>query len=537
MKNTPNNEESISFYNNILKNPVYWIGIGFIALLSYLFDMVNRTVGMDDLARPFYLGREGAAISDHRWGMTIIGNLLSSSEFTPFIDKFLSIIFLILSAVIFSRILFIYFKNINAKHLLLIITLFSCIYISYPLVNEIWNFSTTNLCVHVNALIVSFCILRLHRSIKLLSYDTIIASLLLSVAVSSYESSAFLYVTVVAAVLLLDCIFFKNRNWFSNGFRFAIPLIIAVILKYIISFCLIRIMDLPKVQLAASGITWQTGGNLLRQIKNVFLDTFINYFLKGLIYLPITIFLISLAALAVTVICQSIKQKNLHIVILFLLLFLSLFFQTIIQGQAMLYRNAQMFPFFCAYSIALSLYFLSSINKRTILLTAFIFSGFICYRQGVFLNRTLALNNQRSDNEAAIAYIIGSKIKEIDPQKPVYIAGGVDLGKYINRQKRPDSSTPGGYLYRKIAIHFNWDYENTVLYESNINSVINWNRGVFVIPHKMSEYFSYYGIDANIQEYSSWREHNSYAKEAYDNGLRPLEARDMGDHILVFLGP
>ena len=60
---------------------------------------------------------------------------------------------------------------------------------------------------------------------------------------------------------------------------------------------------------------------------------------------------------------------------------------------------------------------------------------------------------------------------------------------------------------------------------------------MFVIPHKMSEYFSYYGIDANIQEYSSWREHNSYAKEAYDNGLRPLEARDMGDHILVFLGP
>ena len=537
MTDVSKGEESISFSNIILKSPIYWLGICFISLLSYLFDMVNRTIGIDDLARPFYLEKEGVAISDNRWGMTLIGNLLSSREFTPFIDKFLSVTFLIISAVFFSKILFFYLKNTKTKYLILMITLFSCIYISYPLVNEIWNFNATNLCVHVNALIISFCLLRLHRETKLFSTEVIISSLLLSVAVSSYESSAFFYVTAVCAILLLDNLFFQKKNWFTNGIRYAIPLIIAIVLKFAVSFCLNHILDVSKVQLAGSGINWRLGENIPGQIKNILHITFIDYFMKGLIYLPITIFLISSVSLLLAVITQSIKQKNFRVLFLFLMLFLSLFLQTIIQGYSMPYRCAQMFPFFCAFSITISLYFLSMSDKPTLFLIAFIFSGFICFRQAVFLNKTFSLNNQRSENEAAIAYIIGSKIKEIDSQKPVYITGGVSLGAYIDRQKRPDSSTIGGYVFRKIAIHFGWDYDNIVLYDSNINSVINWNTRAFLIPHRMSTYFSYYGIDANIQEYANWHEHNIYAKEAYDYGLKPFDVRDLGDHILVFLGP
>ena len=526
-----------NFYIDVLRKPIYWIFVLFTTSLSYLFDLLNRTVGPDDLARPFYIGEEKGAISDYRWGMVLLGNLLSSSEFTPFIDKFLSITSLIISAVLFSFILFNYIRNRNTKYTLPLCTIFSCSFISYPLINEIWIFSTSNLFVNLNFVIVAICILLLQRREKILSSLTFLCSLLLSIAVSSYESSAFLYVTVVFCILLMDCIIFNKKNWFTKGLRFAIPVVIAVILRFVISKFLIYIMDLPKVQLAASDITWRFDGNLTGQIQHIIFTTFIDYFIKGLIYLPIAVFVISLTSSFICVIILTIKRKKFIYLFLFILLFFSLFLQTIIQGQTMMYRTAQTLSFFCPFSLSLCIYAITFLNKKYIYSTSVIFVSFLIYRQSVFLNKTLALNNQRSDNEAAIAYNIGNRLKQIDISKPTYIVGEIELGDYINRQKRPNEATLGGYIYRKIAIHFGWNYDNTIIYGSSINSIINWNRGVFIIKDKMKEYFSYYGIDANIQDFTSWREHNTYVAEAADLGMRPMEIRDLGDHILVYLGP
>ena len=99
-------EEWKAFYNDILRKPVYWLCIAFITLLSYLFDLTNRTVGIDDLARAKYIKDEHLMFAATRWGITLWTRLLTNSKFVPFIDKYLAIIFFLLSAVLFSRIFF-----------------------------------------------------------------------------------------------------------------------------------------------------------------------------------------------------------------------------------------------------------------------------------------------------------------------------------------------------------------------------------------------------------------------------------------------
>ena len=522
-----------TFYIDILRKPFYWICIAFVVILSYLFDLVNRTIGIDDLARPWYYRDDNTMLAGTRWGKNVWVMLLTDVEYAPFIDKFMSIIFLIISAVLFVKIIYPYIRT--SKYKLLLCALFSCLYISYPLVNEIWNYNDANIIYTGNAMAAAICLELLYAENKIFSRKTLVCSLLLSIVLSSYESTAFMYVSAVISILLLDLVTFGKKNWFYRGIIFAIPLIFAFLLRYIIGFSIIHVMGLSYRRAGNTAIRWDFGGNILDQIKVLLRNIFFSYFFNGLIYYPIFVFLISLFAISTCMFVLAYRRRCFLIILLYGFLILSIFFQSIIQGLVMPYRTAQVLQFFCPLSLAMSLYFLSCLNRKTLMTSLFIMAAYICYRQGVFMNRTLALNNQRSNNEAAIVYEIGMKIKRIDEAKPVYIVGWVDLGENIDRQNRPDQHTLGGYLYRKIAIHYNLPYEGVKIYDSDVNSVINWNLSAFTIKDIMDEYFSYFGFDFDIKHFTTWKEHNFYAKEVSENGLNPYDVRDMGDHILVYI--
>lgn len=151
-----------SFRKNILVKPVYWISIGFITCLSFLFDLTNRTVSIDDLARPYYGSDGKAMLASTRWGIQVWNDILSFTEFTPFIDKYIAIVFFVLAAILFSRLFYIYFQN--NQYTLALCTIFSCLYISYPLINEIWNYNGANAVLGGNAILVSVSMLILYNS-------------------------------------------------------------------------------------------------------------------------------------------------------------------------------------------------------------------------------------------------------------------------------------------------------------------------------------------------------------------------------------
>ena len=521
-----------SFKEDILKKPLYWTAIGFTVCLSFFFDLANRTLSVDDLSRPYYIGENKTMIASTRWGMQVWNDIFASNEYVPFADKFMGVIFLILGGIIFSRLFYIYFKNCHYK--LVLCTLFSCLYISFPLINEIWSYNGANMMVTGNAMIVAISIFLLYDCNKLFSMKTMICSAIMTLVVSSYESGAFMYVTVVISVILLDYIIFNKKDWLYKGIIYAIPLLLAVFLRYLIGFSLIRILDLPYRKTGAVDIVWNME-NLRDTLTALLNNTIMFYFIRGLIYLPISVFVLSFIFGSVCILIIAIQQKSFTIALLWFFLILSLFFQSYIQGYVMPYRTAQTIHYFSAFSLMMVAFAISRTKKRVLTNTVLIFFSFVCYRQSFFLNKTLALNNQRSDYEAAIIREIGFRLKTFYDEKPIMFVGNVDLGENINHQKHPVKSTIGGYIYRKLAIHFNWGYDGTILYDTNINSVLNWNIDAFRSQRMMAETFSYYGFDIEVVNFESWHAHLARFYESIEKKgpFQPWEIRDMGNYIIV----
>ena len=522
----------LDFNNNIIKKPVYWLCVMFMVTLSYFFDLANRTVSIDDLSRTLYIGDGNRMIMGTRWGKTLWLRLLTNCEYTPFIDKFLGIIFFLASAVLFSRTLYIYFFDNRYK--LTLITLFSCFYVSYPLINEIWNYNDSNVVLAANSVVVAWALLYLRDGERIFDKKTWISSVLLSIVASSYESSVFLYISAVLSIVLMDYILFGKKNWLLNGLRYAVPLVLAVALRFLIGFGLIKIMGLKYQSNGATEIAWGSEGSFFSQFVSMLRNTLDFYGLRCLIYFPITVFVIAALLGLITMIVFAVKRKSAVICLIGVLLYISLFFQSLLQGTMMPYRTAQTLQYFCAFSFTMFLYLLTFTKRRANLTVCLILLSYLCYRQGVFMNRALALNNQRSDNEAAIARDIGSRLKSMyDNGKTVIFVGNLDIGEYINAQMRQNNDTIGGFLYHKIAAHLGWAPDIRKVYQTNINSVMIWSEYAHNGQRLMGQYFSYLGYDIKVLNNNDIYK---YWLIAIQEEMKPLEIRDMGEYILVFLG-
>ena len=524
-----------SFRKDILSKPFYWVCIAFISCLSYLFDITNRTVSVDNLAKPIYLGKEKALVSGTRWGSQLWHDLLCiTADYTPFHNKFLAVVLLIIAAVLFSRVLYI-FLNQN-KYCLALCTIFSCIYISYPLIAEIWAYDSASFILSANASAAACVILMLYDKDKLFSRYTILSALLLSVVVSSYEVSAFLYVTAVLCVILLDYILFNKKNWLQKGFQYAIPLFFAVLLRFVIAFGLLQLLNLEYVHNGETSILWRPSniGSLLVQNLSQTLD---KYFARSLISYPIFVFVTAWLSGSICAIVISIKKKDFTIFLLSVFVILSLFLQSMIQGNVLPYRTTQTIQFFNAFAMTMVLYALTYVQKHSILTAAFIFFGYLTYRQGAYLNMSLALNNQRSDNEAAIVYNVGTRLKKDFDEKPVIFTGETSLGNNIEHQITPDKDSPGWRVYSAIAIRMGWEYEDIELYDTNINSLLNWSSQAFQSQRMMKEYFSYYGFDI-MADTLTLDENEIFIDQALKSGgdFYPYEIRDLGDVLVVNIG-
>ena len=531
-------KESIwtSYKHDILQKPVYWVCLAVITLLGFGFDLMNRSLSVDNLQRWHYTGAGMSWLRGARWGMALYTYLFSDTvEYLPSVERFVALLFHVLSAVLFTVLIYIYCRNSQYK--IHICTLFGCLYISSPLINEIWNYTVASMSRSCNSVIAAVSILFLYNCNKIINKYTILCAFVLTLVVSSYEASAFLYVTVVLFILLMDMIHFGKKDWLRGGLKYAIPLGGAVILRYVIGFSIIRVLGLTYANNGKTGIYWDLSNNLLPQIKELFILIIERYFFRGLIYFPINIFVLSFIVGGLYVIIFSFKRKNIMAFLLYILLCGSLFLPSVLQGTRMPYRIAQNVEFFSSAVLTMTVFALSYSCKLIFYYLFLVLACFTSFRQAVFLNQTLSLNNQRSDNEAAIVYNIGTRLKSMyDNTKPVVIVGTLDLGDYINRQRHLDISKPGGWLYRKICIHLGWNFENAMLYENDVITLLNWNRRRFGGQGEMAEYFSYYGFDFNFMEKLSQKRFNKYTKTAREENMQPLEIRDMGEYILVYLG-
>lgn len=530
--NIKNTISFISTYNNkVVKTKKYYVPLLLCVFISYSFNIYNRTVSIDDITQSFYYGSENIKIKGLRWGQVLIDRLFSTIEFTPFINKFIGILFLVVSVVLISSILF--FLD-NKKDDIWKYTVFSCIFISYPLINEIWEYFEC-LTVPICFSIVAFSILYQLVNDNTKFSDVLFLGAMLSIVMSGYESLIFAYITIVLSVVFIKyCVYKEDGNWVKYGFRYALPLFAAFILKFVIGYSILFLCNLEFSVAGDSGIKWFRDG-----FKSSLLQVLFNgwyYGIRGLSYFPITEFDISITVFIILCVSYSIKTKKTLLIGLFLLL--SLFFLPILQGAHFGYRMAQTIQYFIPFVSYMVLVKLENTN-RTVVCFAICLFMFVSLRQSIYLHNILALNNLRSDNEAYIAREIGYDIVSNYPNdKEVIFVGKLNLGDFINSQITIDKNSKIGKLEMSLRSRFGYDGEefDIDIVSTNVNSYLTWAKGPFYGQTMIKKYISFYGFDINMPEDMSEEELYKYENIAKNSCMKPLEIKEFDKYILVYLG-
>lgn len=517
------------FVKEVVFNKVYYLPLTIFVLIGYSFNLFNRSVSVDDMAQVLYYGDTAIKVKGLRWGEVLFSRLLSTVEYTPFINKFIGIVLFVVTTILMCSILY-YFDHDKSN--IWKYSLSSCIFITYPLINEFWEYDIS-LYIPLELSILLFGLLYQLINDKKDYLDYLFLGLLFTPIVAGYESPLFAYVSLVLMTLLVKygCYQAKEKGWLFEGLRYSIPLIIGFVFKYLLGYIIIFVLGYTRGEsLGDDGIRWLSDpqGALTQLLFNAW-----YYGVKSLSYLPISEFVISLFAFIVLTI-KNYKKKNM--IVLSILFLLSLFFLPILQGAHFGYRTAQTIQIL----IYITIYLVFDIKyTNTKVKNILIILGlFLSLRQSIYLHQLLALNNQRSDSELAVVRNIGYELySKHDISKEVYFVGSYSLGENINSQIYVDDNTLAGRFENHLREKFGFTGKeyNIPMISTNVSSTINW--GIDAPWYEtLKNYFSYCGYDLNINVDATEDMITKYLEVAKQNNMKPQEILELNDYIVVYMG-
>lgn len=205
-------------FGYFLKNAKFRAALGLTLLLSYGYAIATTRVSIDSLEGDRYIGTGGVMLSTGRFGMNLWAAVLGYGRAEPsyaFGIDLLAALLLALAAVSFCALLR---KAAQDRISMFGYGLFACLFVSYPLMNEIWEYSGANVCVCGGYLLDAAALNLLWdarqpgvpwrgRALRMGA-----AALCLMVVCSSYESLAAVYVLAVFALLTLEQLLAAERR-------------------------------------------------------------------------------------------------------------------------------------------------------------------------------------------------------------------------------------------------------------------------------------------------------------------------------------
>lgn len=535
----------LDFYNEIARKKAFWLPLLILVISAYAFGMLNRTISWDDFGREKYVG-EGNVMLAGRWGMVLWSKITGTIDLNPFTDRFLAAIFLVIASVLACLVFF----SLSKKNKVWSYTILASSIVTYPLINEIWEYSGAdfiscgNMCLVTLALLFVLC-----RTSCVRWYYWIVPSLLLLLPASSYESAIFYYLTFVAIVIFYKAFRQDKRytikSFFQEGLSYCIPLVVAVLLRFVIGFVLLKIYNLSYNHGGATMLFWDLG-NLFGTIKLLVLRSGFFYGIVGLVYLPISLFVICLLVFICMVVWESIKKKKWAIIGFGSLVIVAVFFQAIVQGSSMPYRTATislaLFEAFIFYSICEVV-----LEKKCVYPCVVVCLLLVCWHQSIYINKLQSLNNLRSDNELSALRHMGYKLSsEYDTNKPIVFVTYYKSGEWINKRIRVRGDSWNERLFLTITKILMGEkasdvgdddgiqFEDYRYVKDNLKCITRYYMDIVYG-------FEYLGFDLNILKPASDETQEEYAifemaiKTAREAQLKPYSILETDDIIIATL--
>lgn len=538
---------------SFLNNKKYMASVLLVCLLGYGFAMTQVTIGVDDLEMDRYFGSGQAMLRAGRFGH-IIWNTLRTRWATAYSIEFVAVLLFIWAVISFS---IVYRRVSNGQISMEACTVFSCVLISYPLINEIWEYTRTSFNVCGGYLLVALSVLLVYNflhSAKRRYWHLLAAPVLTMWICSGYESLVQVYVFTVFSILALQVIYGPEEEkrvcrMLLQGMLYAGVLAMGLVLRMVVHRIMLAVTGLTSEVNGAAEIMWGQFPTAYLAEKLLW-DFLRGYLLKSIIYFPLTEVLIA----GVVFVILGIWACRKHGAVLLLPGFgmlLSLFLLSLLQGTLSPYRICQVFGSFVAFTAMLVVIWAQNRSWKRLRRIPAVICALGCVLslyQANYLNCFLYMNHLRSVEEVNVVRDVGRTLQAEYPQeKPVVFVGEYQLSPRI-LEAVSVSENSGAWrrfvrAFDKCAVRFGerfyYSYFERLLPDTNVQSMLTWALDAFE-QEGMQTIFSYCGYDYTlIDNYEEiYPQANRYAVEQ-DMPAYPQKGyiADVGDYLIVRLGP
>lgn len=535
----------------------FMVAVFLTAILCYGYSVTHITIGVDTLLGDRYFGEGNGMLEAGRFGMTFLARLLGYGNAEPFYQPsilVLSVVMLLLAAIQFS----VLFYHICGTDISKIgYGIFSCIFISYPLMNEIWQYPGANSAVCGGFLLVAGALYIMYRALhdaglrqKKRVACVCTSSVLLMLVCAGYESLAVVYVFMTFTILSLQLVRGADLSFgeiIHRGLFYALPLVIGLLLRVIVHKAILLTFGLQMVQNGDTAIQWARGP-ALNTLWNVIRGCGFMYGLRAFVYFPITELVVAVIVFITLLIGTVIKKRNPNLLLTGGGMLLSLILLSLLQGKHTPYRACQVFAVMVAVT-AMALYecLRHCCKKKIASHLVAVFLTLLCLHQATYLNRLLVLDNLRSEEEAFVIRTIGTDLlRNYDVSKPIVLVGEYELSPWITEQVTTQANMQPIYFWitQKLGGGDTEKIQRSDKYVvSNVNPILNsvansesiWDTGT--LGNRKGRLFYYYGFDFDfsvdtdlkkeVQQYAEKIGMPGYPQDGY------IQEKD--DYIIVNL--
>ena len=514
-------------FKKFLLNPLYIFPVLISTILCYAYYLTHETVTIDSLSSDRYY--HGLLVAQGRLTATVIENYLGFEHLPIAVENIIGLICFILGATVFCII----FDKAKPQNNVLPYTFFTCLYITFPLMNEYFMFKGSVLTTGGSILLVSFA-LYFALKIKNLIASILISSIFIFFAYSWYESFILVYIGAVFLLLILLADGQKSqKELFFNGFWLAPTLFLGFSLEEIISNAIINICNITQDNNNAVGTAWLSSSATL---KSFFYDFIYSFVSKIFCYAPFTILFIFLAVAFVLMILQTKSTKKPILIFFYLGLALTVFFLSIYRGAESAYRTEQGIPFYIgAITLLLSSIIINLNGKKALNIIASLSLVIILTVQICSSNYWYHVNVLRDKEEKQVVCNIAKDLEKYDKNKPVIFIGYYQLSNNIEDKYAVKKDSVAGRIIDYTSKKAKKSYTYTAC-QTSISSYISWSIYSFSSANvELKKFFNSCGYDFKLGTNEQFKE----ATKKYINIPSYNDSGyilDAGDYIVVKVG-
>lgn len=500
-------KEQSSFF---LKNKWFIWSVCLLTIAGYAYVLTHGTCGIDDISIDIYF-EKGLGVAIGRWPYYLIHKIIPLAKYTPFIGDAITILVLLLAAFfwcILIRVL------IPENNLMLSYTVFVGWFMNYSMNADVFVFYLQNGLgwVHLFSVLSIIAFLYLYKNevnIKKQFLIRIAVIVMLTIAISFYESAANIFLTGALLVMFIDLnrdgklSVFRGKRFIQAMIFIARYLVYAMIARRVARVILMKVFAIPAYTFyrSASSIEWITKGgleNIWKNIMELIAQIYCDYFVLGVTYYPSMIFAICTVLFLGGVLVASWKKKDAYVLLAGMGAYVSMFVLCLIEGNSMAYRACQIFTIFVAL-VCLGVVLILGKKKKWLNLCGV---GMICVAllySTYDMNQWFVLDYEKTEYEMQVIDQIAEELdsgKYPVQEKPLVVVGDFELPDEIYERYCMNSQDFGWKFVKEAAEAAGRTVEDYYCYGQNYSSMIDWSVHAFAM---------HYGYNVPIKQFFEYR--------------------------------